>query len=165
MNPPIHIATEAAAVPPLRLRCAIAPRLRPHHFGISVPDLQAALDWYEHMLGFELESRLAIDAIPAQIAFVRRDGFRIEIFEVTGAEPLPPARRIPERDLHTHGNKHMCFAVGSVRETVAALRDKGADIALEREIHGNPMAFVRDVAGNLIEFVEAFSSASDMPPV
>ncbi|WP_454806001.1 VOC family protein [Paraburkholderia fungorum] len=28
-------------------------------------DLQAALDWYEHVLGFELESRLAIDAIPA----------------------------------------------------------------------------------------------------
>ncbi|WP_454806003.1 VOC family protein [Paraburkholderia fungorum] len=95
-----------------------------------------------------------------------------------------PARRLSHRNLRGHRcraasacathsrtgsayahNKHVCFAVRSVRETVAALRDTGANIALEPEIHGNPMAFVRDVAGNLIEFVEAFSSASDMPPV
>lgn len=132
--------------------------LRPHHFGISVPDLDAAIDWYARMLGFSLESRMTIDKIPAQIAFVRRDGYRIEIFEVPGAAPLPEARRVPNLDLRTHGNKHMCFEVPDVPQAVAALRAHGADIAFELVVDGNPTAFIRDVCGNLIELLEPFSS-------
>ena len=60
---------------------AVGP-LRAHHFGISVPDLDAALAWYERLLGFTLEQRLFIEKIPAHIAFVRRGDFRIEIFQV-----------------------------------------------------------------------------------
>ncbi|WP_118178549.1 VOC family protein [Paraburkholderia phosphatilytica] len=132
--------------------------LRPHHFGISVPDLDAAIDWYGRMLGFALESTMTIDKIPARIAFVKRDGFRIEIFEVPAAEPLPEARRVPNLDLRTHGNKHMCFEVPDVPAAVAALRSRGADIAFELTVDGNPTAFIRDVCGNLIELLEPFAS-------
>ena len=138
---------------------AIGP-LRPHHFGISVPDLAAALAWYERMLGFSLERRLFIEKIPAHIAFVERGGFRIEIFEVAGAAPLPADRRVPNLDLKTHGNKHMCFEVPDVPAAVAALRAAGADIAFELTVDGNPTAFVRDCAGNLIEFLQPFESRS-----
>lgn len=131
--------------------------LRPHHFGISVPDLDAAVAWYGRMLGFTLEQQLAIDKIPARIAFVRRDQYRIEIFEVPGAAPLPAERRVPNLDLRTHGNKHMCFEVPDVRAAVAALRDAGADIAFELAVEGNPTAFIRDVSGNLIELLEPFA--------
>lgn len=130
--------------------------IRPHHFGISVPDLNAALDWYGRMLGFTLEKRLYIDKIPAHIAFVRRGEFRIEIFEVGGAAPLPEDRRVPNLDLRTHGNKHMCFEVPDVPRAVAALREAGADIAFELTVQGNPTAFVRDCAGNLIELLQPF---------
>jgi methylmalonyl-CoA/ethylmalonyl-CoA epimerase len=135
--------------------CAAGP-LRPHHFGISVPDLNAALRWYERMLGFELEERLHIDKIPADIAFMKRGDFRVEIFQVQGAAPLPPDRRVPNLDLKTHGNKHMCFEVPSVPQAVAALREAGADIAFELNVGGNPTAFIRDCAGNLIELLEPF---------
>lgn len=134
---------------------AIGP-LRAHHFGISVPDLDAALAWYERMLGFVLEERLFIDKIPAHIAFVRRGSFRIEIFQVDGAAPLPADRRVPNLDLKTHGNKHMCFEVPDVPAAMAALRAAGADIAFELTVDGNPTAFVRDCAGNLIEFLQPF---------
>ncbi|HYP30516.1 MAG TPA: VOC family protein, partial [Burkholderiaceae bacterium] len=100
---------------------AIGP-LRAHHFGISVPDLEAAVAWYQRMLGFSLEERLFIEKIPAHIAFVKRGDFRIEIFQVEGAAPLPDDRRTPNLDLKTHGNKHMCFEVPDVPAAVAALR-------------------------------------------
>lgn len=134
---------------------AIGP-LRAHHFGISVPDLDAALAWYQTMLGFTLEERLHIAKIPAHIAFVKRGDFRIEIFQVEGAAPLPPDRRVPNLDLKTHGNKHMCFEVPDVPAAAAALRAAGADIAFELTVDGNPTAFVRDCAGNLIEFLQPF---------
>lgn len=136
---------------------AIGP-LRPHHFGISVPDLAAALDWYERMLGFSLEQKLFIEKIPAHIAFVKRGEFRIEIFQVDGAAPLPADRRVPNLDLKTHGNKHMCFELPDVPSAVAALRAAGADIAFELSVDGNPTAFVRDCAGNLIEFLQPFET-------
>jgi len=109
---------------------AIGP-LRPQHFGISVPDLDAAVDWYQRMLGFSLEERLFMAKIPAHIAFMQRADFRIEIFQVEGAAPLPDDRRVPNRDLETHGNKHMCFEVPDVPAASAALRSAGADIAFE----------------------------------
>ncbi|WP_254222038.1 VOC family protein [Burkholderia multivorans] len=135
--------------------------LRPHHFGVSVPDLDAAVAWYDRMLGFTLERRLYIDKIPARVAFVRREQFRIEIFEVPGAAPLPDDRRAPNLDLRTHGNKHMCFEVPDVPRAVAALREAGADIAFELNVDGNPTAFIRDAAGNLIELLQPF--AADRP--
>jgi methylmalonyl-CoA/ethylmalonyl-CoA epimerase len=130
---------------------------RAHHFGISVPDLEAAIGWYGAMLGFALEKRLSIGAIPARVAFMRRGDFRIEIFEVEGAAPLPEDRRCPNRDLRTHGNKHLCLEVADVPATVRRLREHGADIAFEIVVEGNPTAFVRDVAGNLIEFLQPFA--------
>lgn len=129
-------------------------RFQIHHVGISVPDLDAAIAWYETMLGFHVEQQLTVDAIPARIAFVRRENFRIEIFEVGGAAPLPDDRRYPNRDLKTHGTKHFAFVVDDVDATVEELKQRGADVAMRVHIHGNPTAFIRDVAGNLIEFVQ-----------
>lgn len=139
--------------------CAVG-TWRAHHFGISVPDLGAAVAWYGRMLGFELEEQLVIDKIPARVAFVKRGEFRVEIFEVEGAAPLPDDRRVPNLDLKTHGNKHMCFEVPDVPAAVAALRAANADIAFELTVDGNPTAFVRDCAGNLIEFLQPFELRS-----
>lgn len=132
--------------------------LRPHHFGISVPDLEAAVQWYRRMLGFTLEERNFLAKIPAHVAFIRRGDFRIEIFQVENAAPLPADRRVPNLDLKTHGNKHMCFEVPDVRAATARLREAGADIAFEVVVDGSAVLFVRDCAGNLVELVEPFDS-------
>ena len=47
---------------------------------------------------------------------LRNGPLHIELFEVPGAASLPPERRMPDTDVHTHGNKHVSFAVHSVRE-------------------------------------------------
>jgi methylmalonyl-CoA/ethylmalonyl-CoA epimerase len=134
----------------------LLPALRAHHFGVSVPDLDAAIAWYERALGFRLEQEAVIEKIPARVAFLHRDRFRIELFEVPGAAPLPDDRRTPNLDLRTHGNKHLCFEVSDVPGAVATLRTANVDIAFEVVVDGAPVAFIRDVCGNLIELIEPF---------
>lgn len=56
------------------------PEIRPHHIGISVPDIDAAICWYQRMFGFVQEMRDFIDIIPAEVAFIRRGDFRLELF-------------------------------------------------------------------------------------
>ena len=125
-----------------------------HHAGISVPDLSNAIAWWQHVLGFEVARRFPIPAIPAEVAILRNGPLHIELFEVPGAKPLPDERRTPDTDVHTHGNKHVSFAVHSVREFAAELRRRGADIVWVREMPHGSNIFIRDNAGNLIEFVE-----------
>jgi len=125
-----------------------------HHGGVSVPSLDEAIDWYQDMLGFEVEKRFSIPAANAEVAMIRRGNLRFEIFEVADAKSLPDERRYPNSDLTTHGNKHVAFRVGDAEALLDSLTEKGADIAMVvREKFGTGF-FIRDCAGNLIEFVE-----------
>jgi len=129
--------------------------LTPHHVAISVPDLERAIAWYGEMLGFELEKRDTLPQVPAKVAFLVRDGFRIEVFELAKAAALPDARRVPDQDLRTHGTKHIAFSVTQVADVVEELRRRGVVIAMEpRSIGSVCVAFVNDDSGNLIEFVQ-----------
>jgi methylmalonyl-CoA/ethylmalonyl-CoA epimerase len=125
-----------------------------HHGGISVPDIAAAIDWYRRVLGFEVEKQFYIEAAKAKAAMIRKGPLRFELFEPEESMPLPEDRRHPPRDLLTHGNKHIAFRVESIDDFLAEMEGKGADIAfVVREAFGKG-CFIRDCAGNLIEFVE-----------
>ena len=43
-----------------------------HHGGVSVPSLEAAIDWYGDVLGFELEKRFYIEAANAKASLLRQ---------------------------------------------------------------------------------------------
>lgn len=130
-----------------------------HHGGVSVPSLDEALDWYGRVLGFDLEKRFYIEAARSHTAMVKKGPLRFEIFEVEDAAPLPEDRRHPPRDLKTHGNKHVAFRVADLEAFLAEMEAKQVDIAfVVRESFGKG-CFIRDCAGNLIEFVE--ESADD----
>ncbi|WP_068079570.1 VOC family protein [Novosphingobium rosa] len=125
-----------------------------HHGGVSVPSLDEALDWYGNVLGFELEKRFTIEAARSRTAMVKKGPLRFEIFEVEGAAPLPEDRRHPPSDLKTHGNKHVAFRIADLEVFLAEMEAKKVDIAfVVRESFGKG-CFIRDCAGNLIEFVE-----------
>jgi catechol 2,3-dioxygenase-like lactoylglutathione lyase family enzyme len=125
-----------------------------HHGGVSVPSLEEAIDWYARVLGFTLEKQFYIAAAKSHTAMVRKGPLRFEIFEVEGASPLPDDRRHPPQDLATHGNKHVAFRVESLDSFLVEMAERQADIALVvREAFGKS-CFIRDCAGNLIEFVE-----------
>ncbi len=125
-----------------------------HHGGVSVPNLDEAIAWYGDVLGFEVEKRFYIEAARSHTAMVRKGPLRFELFEVEGAAPMPEDRRHPPRDLQTHGNKHVAFRVDDLEAFLAEMEKKGADVAfVVREAFGKG-CFIRDCAGNLIEFVE-----------
>ncbi|WP_062344701.1 VOC family protein [Novosphingobium sp. CCH12-A3] len=125
-----------------------------HHGGVSVPSLEQAIEWYGTILGFTVEHRFYIEAARSHTAMLRKGPLRFEIFEVEGAAPLPDERRYPPRDVQTHGNKHVAFQVADLDSFLAEMKQKGADIAMVvRESFGKG-CFIRDCAGNLIEFVE-----------
>lgn len=125
-----------------------------HHGGVSVPSLADAIAWYEHVLGFTLEREFYIPPAKAKAAMIRKGALRFELFEPEAAAPLPEDRRYPPRDLLTHGNKHVAFRVADIDAFLAEMEEKGADIAMVvRESFGNG-CFIRDCAGNLVEFVE-----------
>ena len=125
-----------------------------HHGGVSVPSLEQAIDWYGRVLGFEVEKRFHIAAANCDAAMVRKGPLRFELFEVAGAAPLPEERRHPPSDLKTHGTKHLAFRVADIDEFLAEMEAKQVDIAfVVKEAFGRG-CFIRDCAGNLIEFVE-----------
>lgn len=125
-----------------------------HHGGVSVPDLDQAIDWYGRVLGFELEKRFWIEAARSHTAMVCKGALRFELFEVEGTAPLPDDRRYPPRDVQTHGNKHVAFRVDDLDAFLSEMEAKEADVAfVVRESFGRG-CFIRDCAGNLIEFVE-----------
>lgn len=129
-----------------------------HHGGVSVPSLNEAIEWYGQVLGFELERRFYIEAARSHTAMVRKGPLRFEIFEVEGASPLPDDRRHPPRDVQTHGNKHVAFRVDDLEAFLAEMEEKQVDVAfVVREAFGKG-CFIRDCAGNLIEFVEETTS-------
>jgi methylmalonyl-CoA/ethylmalonyl-CoA epimerase len=125
-----------------------------HHGGVSVPSLDEAIDWYGRVLGFEVEKKFYIEAAKSHTAMLRKGPLRFEIFEVEGAAALPEDRRFPPRDLKTHGNKHVAFRVEDLEVFLTEMEEKQADVAfVVREAFGKG-CFIRDCAGNLIEFVE-----------
>ena len=133
-------------------------KILPHHCGISVPDIEAAIAWYQDILGFSVIKRANIEAVPAKIAFLKHGDFHLELFQIENAAPLPEERRHPNLDICTHGTKHIAFAVPDVREFIDGMKKRGVDIAMDvNMMEDKAMAFIRDNSGNLIEVVETGS--------
>ena len=121
-----------------------------HHGGVSVPDIEQAIDWYGRVLGFDVEKRFYIAAARTKATMLRKGPLRIELFEPEDCLALPEDRR----DIQTHCNKHVAFRVNDLELFLAEMADKHVDIAfIVREGFGSG-CFIRDPAGNLIEFVE-----------
>ena len=132
-----------------------ARRLKPEHVGISVADLEASVVWYREMLGFSVDKVVDVPDDIGRVALMSHGDFRLELFEIPGAAPLPDDRRYPDRDLRTQGVKHIAYAVPDVATLVADLKSRGVEIAWDVVVHdGFTVAFVRDNSGNLVELIE-----------
>ena len=123
--------------------------LKVHHFGVSVANMEESVAWYRDMLGFAVAKREEFKALRGKVVFMKKGDFYVELFEIEDAAPLPEDRRYPDRDLKTHGMKHITFVVADPAAVMAYLKEKGVDVAMESE-RAN---FIRDNTGNLIELV------------
>ena len=131
-----------------------------HHVGISVPDLDASIRWYGDKLGFGLETKFRIEAIPASCAFIRNGSLRIELFQPDHPLALPIERRAPDTDNLTHGNKHGAFVVGDVPALHEELKRRGVDIVWMKKMGDGAALFIRDNSGVILEFVQGAPPAA-----
>ncbi len=146
MNPPALTAQENS----------VGFEITPHHFGLSVPNLEESIEWYRKMLGFEVVTRMKEDSGNRMlIALMRRGNFHLELFQVEGAEPMPAYRRDPSADLRVHGLKQMAFQVPDVHAAVKELKARGVEIAMGPvESPGVVFVFIRDNSGIAIELIQ-----------
>ena len=134
-------------------------KLAPAHVGISVPDLEKAVNWYDKVLGFAVISDRYQPALCARVAFLERDGFCIELFQHDHPNPLPADRREPDRDIATCGTKHLCFYTQDMRAMVRHFGVCRVDLATQIFSMGETQVlFIRDCAGNLLEFIQKADS-------
>jgi methylmalonyl-CoA/ethylmalonyl-CoA epimerase len=129
--------------------------LKPLHLGVSVPDMEASIQWYHEVLGFKLERNTYLPALHAQVAFLRCDDFSIELFKHDEFQPLPEKRRNPNEDIKTVGNKHVAFSVNNIEKLKIKFKEKNVDFATDIfNVNKNKVFFIRDNSGNLIEFIQ-----------
>jgi methylmalonyl-CoA/ethylmalonyl-CoA epimerase len=116
------------------------PDLRPHHVGISVRDLDRAIGFWSDIFGFELDFKAELKGIRTTVAFLKRDGFRIELFQKDGAVAAHADRLKPNTDLLTHGTKHIAFSVEDVQAAAEKLHARGVRIVGIMRGKGVPMS-------------------------
>lgn len=110
--------------------------LTPLHVGISVKDMDEALDWYQKNLGFQLvKDDGFLPPLGARVCFLQHGSFQIELFEYQAPKPLPPDRLHPNLDLQTIGTKHIGLRRTGPRSSERGLmRQWGGDCP--RDHHG-----------------------------
>jgi methylmalonyl-CoA/ethylmalonyl-CoA epimerase len=150
----------------------IIPDALPHHFSISVPDMDEAIRFWTEIFGATTDIRFRVEAIGGNGAFLSIGALKLELWELSGAKPVPEERKTPNADLMTNGTKHMAFSVPDLQSTIEALHRKGVKIAAVQRDRSLPMraeedpslafdpmrkpafaAFICDPAGSLIELL------------
>ena len=125
-----------------------------NHFAISVCDLDESVAWYERVFGFSIISRSVIPGIGVKVCHMQGPGFIMEIFCPADPKPLSDDRKVPNLDLLTAGNKHICFGVPNARVLLKEFEELGVNVAFIAEVDGTYAIFINDNTGNLIEIFE-----------
>ncbi len=129
-------------------------KIVPDHVGISVADLNEAIAWYSDILFFQLERWEYNEKIHSKVAFLKNDGFRIELFEHDDSKKPSKERFIPDLDIMTQGTKHICFHCNNMSELYLRCQEKSVDVVLGPVSNSHSdMMFIRDNSGTLIEII------------
>lgn len=135
-----------------------------HHTGVVVPDLDAAVQFYCSLFGFEIFSQgswdadnagfnqvVGLESSSARLCMLRGDNAFLELFEY--APVLEPRER--QRNANETGIRHLCFAVRDVQSMLDRCVELGGSKINEPYSvpGGATAAYCRDPFGNLIELV------------
>ncbi len=92
------------------------------HLGIAVRSLDAALEFYEKQLGFQVGQRETVEQERVNVAMLPAGGSRIELLEATGPDSVI-AKFIEKRGEGLH---HVAVKVPDLNATVERLKSGGA---------------------------------------
>lgn len=126
------------------------------HACIAVSDLDAGIDWYRRVLGFQSYQRHNYPEYGVRVVYLRLRDIELELVETADPKPCqrgdPPAGHVALR-----GISQLSFRVADMESTVKQLRS--LDVAIDFGPVNAPefnlkACFIRDYDENLIEFIE-----------
>lgn len=137
------------------------PDLRAHHVGLTVEDLDRAVDFYHEVLGLDVVTRFAvggeafatgvgIDGAGADFAHLDAGGTRVELVS------YDPAGSARERSVvNQPGTVHLGLEAANLDALYDSLPDDvETQSPPQRTESGTKILFVRDPEGNLVELLE-----------
>jgi len=137
-------------------------RLAPHHFGVTVTDLDRAVEFYRDTFDFDAPDRftvsgeafadgVGVDGATGRFAHFVLDGARIELVEYD-----PEGTDATGAAVNQPGAKHLGLAVDDLDAFYAGLDPSVETLSEPRTTEsGTRICFVRDPEGNLIEVLDA----------
>ncbi|QLD84413.1 VOC family protein [Natronomonas halophila] len=133
-----------------------------HHVGLTVSDLDRALEFYRDTLGFPVLDRFEVsgeafadvtDIDSAAGSFVHLDAGDVRL-ELVEYEPMGADHTRP--DINQPGAAHLALAVEDADAAFEALPESVEQVGGPRTTDsGTRLGFVRDPDGNLVELLEA----------
>ena len=136
------------------------------HIGLSVGDLDAAIDWYSRALDLSEDFHFDLPGFDFRaVMMIGPTGYRLELIERKGSNPGLRAGSPVDAAL-TRGYGHMCLDVEDVDTAYGELISVGASDRMSPRPSPEPgvrMAFVADPEGNLIELLDRAAVRSRGP--
>ena len=128
------------------------------HACLVVENLPASVEWYRHVLGFDVLQSQDFPEMGAHVVFLGSHGVELELVE---SENFIPARRPdpPIEHIRTQGISQLSFRVDDLETILERARSRNVQVALGL-VDAKPLRlkafFIRDNDGNLLEFVERY---------
>ena len=126
------------------------------HVAVSVSNLNRSIEFYQRNFGFACERVTDMLKGNGKVALLKKQGFTIEMFEISNALPLPEYRKTFEGDLKTIGVKHFAVRVRDITGAYDFLKNNGVDFSSEPVVGGRGFKrfFLKDPDGIQIEITE-----------
>ena len=125
-----------------------------HHIAVAVEDIDKAAEFWQEVLGLELEHIEEVESQHARIAFFPCGESEIELVQPTDAES-GTARFIQNRGAGIH---HLCVEVADIDAALQELKEKGVRLINETALveEGRKMAFIhpKSSGGVLLELYQ-----------
>ncbi|KAK6248736.1 hypothetical protein QUC31_020301 [Theobroma cacao] len=117
-----------------------------HHVGILCENLERSLEFYQNILGLEINEARPHDKLPYRGAWLWVGSEMIHLMELPNPDPLTG------RPEHGGRDRHACIAIRDVSKLQAILDKAGIPYTLSRS--GRPAIFTRDADANALEFTQ-----------
>ena len=137
---------------------------RINHIAIAVPNLTAAAQHWQTMLGATVSAVQTLSEHGVRVVFVSAPNGKVELMEPIDAKS--PIAGFLQRN-QDGGMHHICYEVVDIAVARKTLESRGARVLGNGEIkigaHGNPVLFLhpKDFNGTLIELEQVVNSTTD----
>ncbi|XP_044464483.1 uncharacterized protein LOC123195002 [Mangifera indica] len=117
-----------------------------HHVGILCENLERSLEFYQNILGLEINEARPDDKLPYRGAWLWVGSEMIHLMELPNPDPLTG------RPEHGGRDRHTCIAIRDVSKLKTILDEAGIPYTLSKS--GRPAIFTRDPDANALEFTQ-----------